>query len=103
MSEAASTCGRCVRIQPKRQAEVGEGGDGAGGEESLEAVEGILTVRAPMEDHVLPGQGMQWSGDGCEVSYVAPVVPGETQKGEDFHGILGRADLPDGSEQRGVR
>ena len=47
---------------------------------SLEAVEGVLTVRAPMEDRVLPGQGMQWYGDGCEVFYVAPVVLGRPKK-----------------------
>ena len=77
--------------------------NGAGDEESLEAVEGVLTVRAPMEDHVLPGQGMQQSGNGSEVFYIVPVVPGETQKGVDFRGVLERADLPDGGEQRGVR
>ena len=101
--DCAKTCGRLVCTQPEGQAEAGEGGDGAGGEESLEAVEGVLTVWSPMEDHVLPGQRVQWSGDGCEVFYVAPVAPGETQKGADFLGILGRADLPDGGEQRGVR
>ena len=96
MSEdCAKACGRRVRIQPERQAEVRKGDDGAGGEESLEVVEGVLTVWAPMEDRVLPGQGMQWS--------VAPVVPIETQKRADFRGVFGRADLPDGNEQRGVR
>ena len=49
-----------------------------------------------MEDRVLPGQGVKWSGNGCEVFDVASVVPGETQKGADFRGILGRADFPDG-------
>ena len=51
-----------------------------------------------MEDRVLPGQGMQWSGDGCEAFYVAQVVAGETQERADFCGVFGRADLPDGSE-----
>ena len=101
--DCAETCGQRVRIQPERQAEVGEGGGGDGVEESLEAVQGVLTVQAPKEDRVLPGQGMQLSGDGCEIFYVTPVVPGETQKGADFRGVFGRADLPDGGEQRGVR
>ena len=61
-------------------------------------VEGVLTVWAPMEDRILPGQGMQWSGDGCKVFYVAPVVASKTQEGADFCGVLGRADLPDGGE-----
>ena len=30
--DCAETCGRCISIQPEGQAEVGEGGDGAGGE-----------------------------------------------------------------------
>ena len=94
--DCAETCGRRICIQPEGQAEVGEGDDGAVGEESLEAVEGILTVRAPVEDRILPGQGVQWSGDGCEVFYVAQVVAGETQKGANFCGVLGRADLPNG-------
>ena len=50
-----------------------------------------------MEDCVLPGQGVKWSGDGCEVFNVAPVVPGETQKGANFCGVLGWADFSDGS------
>ena len=49
-----------------------------------------------MEDRVLPGQGMKWSGDGYEVFDVVSVVPGETQKGADFCGILRRADFSDG-------
>ena len=49
-----------------------------------------------MEDRVLPGQGVKWSGDGCEVFDVASVVPGETQKGANFRGVFGRADLSDG-------
>ena len=56
--DCAEACGRHVRVQPEGQAEVGEGGDGAGGKESLEAVEGVLAVWAPVEDHVLPGQGV---------------------------------------------
>ena len=34
---------------------MGEGGDGAGSEERFEVVEGVLAVRAPMKDRVLPG------------------------------------------------
>ena len=49
-----------------------------------------------MEDRVLPGQGVKWSGNGCEVFDVALVVPGETQKGANFCGVLGWADFPDG-------
>ena len=41
----------------ERQAEVGEGGDGASGEERFEEVKSVLAVCAPMEDCVLPGQG----------------------------------------------
>ena len=52
-------------------------------------VEGVLAVWAPVEDRVLPGQGVKRSGDGCEVFNVAPVVPGETQKGANFRGVLG--------------
>ena len=51
--DCAEACGRHVRVQPEGQAEVGEGGDGAGSEVRFEAVEGILAVRAPMEDRVL--------------------------------------------------
>ena len=61
-------------------------------------VESVLTVRAPMEDCVLPGQGMQWSVDGCEDFHVAPVVSYKTQEGAGFGGLFGRANLPDGSE-----
>ena len=56
--DCAEACGRRVRVQPEGQAEVGEGGDGAGGEERFEAVKGVLAVCAPMKDRVLPGQGM---------------------------------------------
>ena len=42
-----------------------------------------------MEDRVLPGQGVEWSGDGCELFNIAPVVPGEAQKGANFRGVLG--------------
>ena len=56
--DCSEACGRRVRVQPEGQAEVGEGSDGAGGEECFEAVEGVLAVCAPMKDRVLPGQGM---------------------------------------------
>ena len=51
----AEACGRRVSVQREGQAEVGEGGDGAGSEERFEAVEGVLAVQAPMKDRVLPG------------------------------------------------
>ena len=56
--DCAKACGRRVRVQPEGQAEVGDGGDGAGGEVRLEAVERVLAVRAPMKDRFFPGQGM---------------------------------------------
>ena len=65
--DCAEACGRRVGVQPKSLAEVGEGSDGAGSEERLEAVEGGLAVGAPMEDRVFPGQSMQGTCDGCEV------------------------------------
>ena len=74
----------------------------ASGEERFEAVEGVLALGAPMEDRVLLGQGMLWVGDSCEILDIAAVVVGKTQEGADFCGILGRADLPDGGEQRGI-
>ena len=54
-----------------------------------------------MEDRVLPGQSMQWSGIGCEVFHVAPVIAGETQEGADFGGVFGRANLSDGGDNEG--
>ena len=56
--DCAEACGRRVLVQPEEQVEVGEGSDGAGGEERFEVVEGVLSVRAPMKDRVFPGQGM---------------------------------------------
>ena len=53
--DCAEAYGRRVRVQLEGQAEVGEGGDGAGSEEHFEAVEGVLAVRAPMKDRVLLG------------------------------------------------
>ena len=53
--DCTEACGRRVCVQPEGQAEVGEGGDGAGGEERIEAVEGVLAVRAPMKDRVFQG------------------------------------------------
>ena len=50
-----------------------------------------------MENRVLPGQGVKWSGDGFKVFDVASVVPGETQKGANLRGVLGWADFSDGS------
>ena len=84
--DCAEACGRRVCIQPKSLAEVGEGSDGAGREEHLEAVEGSLAVGAPMEDRVFPGQSMQGTCDGCEIFHISPVVAGETKERADFGG-----------------
>ena len=97
--DCAEACGRRVRVQTEGEAEVGDGGDGAGGEERFELIEGLLTVGAPMEDHILPGQGMQRTGDGCKILNISPVIPGKTQEGADFGGIFGRLDLPDGCQE----
>ena len=87
---------KCGGIQPEGQAEVGGGGDGAGGKENFEAIEGVLSVWAPVEDRIFIGQRVQWSGNGCEVFNVPPVVPSETQKRANFCGVLGGTDLSDG-------
>ena len=68
----------------------------AGGEESLEAVEGVLAVWTPVEDRVFPGQRMKRPGNGSEILDIMPVITGETRKGANFHGILGGTDLSDG-------
>ena len=44
--DCAEASGRCMGVQPKSLPEVGEGSDGAGSEERLEAVEGGLAVGA---------------------------------------------------------
>ena len=87
----------------KGKHEVGEGGDGAGGEEHFEAIESILTFGAPMEDCILPGQGMQRAGDGCKILNISSVIPSEIQEGADFCGVFGRLDLPDGCQERWIR
>ena len=87
--DCAETCSRRVGIQPEGRAEVREGGDGAGGEESFEAIEGALAVWAPVEDRVFPGQLVQRSGDGCKVFNLTPVIPSETQKRANFCGVFG--------------
>ena len=53
-----------------------------------------------MKDHVLPGQGMQWAGDGCEILHIPSVIPGETKEGAGFGGGFGGWNLPDGSKER---
>ena len=75
---------------------------GAGSEECLEVVKGGLAVSAPVEDRVFPGQGMQGTGDDCEVFHIPPVVSGETKERADFGGGFGRRDHPNGSEERRV-
>ena len=93
--DCAEVCCRRVGIQPKWQAAVGEGSDGAGGEESLEAIEGILAVWTPVEDHIFPGQRMKRPGDGGEVLNIMLVISDETQKRANFRGILGETDISD--------
>ena len=55
-----------------------------------------------MKDHVLPGQVMQWAGDGYKILYIPSVIPGETKEGADFGGGFGRRNLPDGHEERRI-
>ena len=98
--DCAKACGRHNGVQPKRLAEVGEGSDVTGGEEHLEAVEGVLAVSAPVKDRIFPGQSMQGTGDGCEILHISPVVPCKTKERADFGGGFGRQDLPDGREER---
>ena len=64
----------------KRQAEALEGGHGAGGEEGLEAVEGVLALWTPMEDGFFSGESVEWAGNGGEIFDITPVTPGEAQK-----------------------
>ena len=80
----------------KGLAEVGEGSDGTGGEEHFEAVEGVLTVGAPVEDRIFPGQSMKGAGDGCKNFHISLVIPCETKERADFGGGFGRRDLLDG-------
>ena len=97
MSEdCAEACCQRVGIQPKWQAEVGEGSDRVGGEESLEAIEGVLAVWTPVEDRIFPGQCMKRPRDGGEVLNITPVISGETEKRANFRGILWGTDLSDG-------
>ena len=52
-----------------------------------------------MEDHVFPDQGMQGTGDGCEILHIQLEIPGETKERADFGGGFGRRDLPNGCEE----
>ena len=99
----AEACSRRVRVKMEGLAKVGKGGDGTGGEECFQAVEGILAVSAPMEDRVLPGQCMQWAGDCYKSFHITPVIPGKTQEGVDFSGGFGRQNLPDGRKEHWIR
>ena len=94
--DCAEACCRRVAIQTKWQAEVGEGSDRAGGEESLEAIEGVLAIRIPVEDRIFPGKSMKRPGNGGEVLNIMLVISGETQKRANFRGLLGGTDLSDG-------
>ena len=75
--DCAEACRRRVGIQLEWQAEVGEGSDRAGGEESLEAIKGVLAIRTPVEDRIFPGKRMKRPGDGGEVLNLTPVVSSE--------------------------
>ena len=45
-------------VQAEGLAKIREHSDGVSGQQGLESVEGSLTFLAPMEDRILPGQGM---------------------------------------------
>ena len=64
--------------------------------EGFEAVEGLLTLRTPVEDRIFPGEGMEGAGDGSEVLDIPLIVPGEAQKRANLCCILGGAYLLDG-------
>ena len=87
--DCAKACRRCVGIQPGWQAEVWKGSDGAGTEVSLEAVECVLAMRAPVEDRIFPGKRVKRPGDGGKILNIMPVVPGEAQERANFGSILG--------------
>ena len=53
---------------------------GLGGEEGLEAVEGVLALWTPMEDRIFPGESMERPGNSGEIFDITPVVPGEAQE-----------------------
>ena len=55
---STEACGGGVSVQAEGLAKIWEGSDGASGQQGLESVEGGLTFLAPMEDRILPGQGM---------------------------------------------
>ena len=75
--DCAEACGGGVGIQPEWQAEVREGGDGAGGEEGLEVVEGILALWTLMENCFFPDESVEWAGNCGKIFDITPVVPGE--------------------------
>ena len=62
------------------------------------AVEGVLTIRSPVEDRIFPGKRVKRPSDGGEILNIMLVVPGEAQERANFGGILegGGADLSDG-------
>ena len=78
--DSPEACGGGIGVQPEREIEVREGGDWAGGEEGLEAVEGVLTLRIPVEDRSLLGENVERAGDGGKILDISPVAPGEAQK-----------------------
>ena len=95
-------CSRRVRIEKEREAEVRKGSDGTGGEERFEAVESVLALGAPVEDCVFPGQGIQWTGNGCEILNIPTVIAGKTQERANLCGIFGRVYFSDGGKKGGI-
>ena len=89
--DSSEACGGGIGVLPEREVEVREGGDWAGGEEGLEAVEGILTLRTPVEDRIFPGETVERAGNGGKVLDILSAVPGEAQKWANFHCSLGGA------------
>ena len=43
-------------------------------------VEGVLTLRTPMEDYISPGESMERPGNGGEILDIPAVVPGDSAR-----------------------
>ena len=97
--DGTQACHGRVSIQAKRQTEVGEGSDGAGGKVKFEGVEGLLALWGPMKHCVLPSEGVEKASNGSEVLHIAPVISCEAQEGANFGGTLGRLDVPNGFQE----
>ena len=57
--DSSEASGWGIGVQPEGEVKVWEGSDWAGGEEGFEAVEGLLTLRTPVEDCIFPGEGVE--------------------------------------------